>query len=82
MSWVDEKAHAELARIRKAKRNQVYPYFREFQTGGLHTTIVNFSSNDYLTHQRSTREESRADVGLSSLRRVSAPSARSHLHFC
>jgi glycine C-acetyltransferase len=53
MSWVDEKAHAELARIRKAKRKQVYPYFREFQTGGLHTTIaghpiVNFSSNDYL----------------------------------
>src|SRR5262249_5218163 len=53
MSWIDEKAHAELARIRKAKRKQVYPYFREFQTGGLHTTIdgkpiVNFSSNDYL----------------------------------
>src|SRR5260221_3859058 len=53
MSWVDDKAHNELARIRKAKRKQVYPYFREFQTGSLHTTIagqpiVNFSSNDYL----------------------------------
>lgn len=53
MSFIDDKAHAELARIRKAKRKQVYPYFREFQTGGLHTTIdgkpiVNFSSNDYL----------------------------------
>ncbi|MFO0679734.1 MAG: aminotransferase class I/II-fold pyridoxal phosphate-dependent enzyme [Polyangiaceae bacterium] len=31
----------------------MYPYFREFEKGGLHTTIggkpiVNFSSNDYL----------------------------------
>jgi glycine C-acetyltransferase len=53
MSFIDDKAHAELARIRKAKRKQVYPYFREFETGGLHTSIagkpvVNFSSNDYL----------------------------------
>jgi 8-amino-7-oxononanoate synthase len=51
LSWIDVKAHAELARIRKNK--QVYPYFREFETGGLHTQIagkpvVNFSSNDYL----------------------------------
>ena len=51
MSWIDEKAHAELARVREAKAKQVYPYFREFETGGLHTTIagqriVNFSSND------------------------------------
>ena len=53
MSWIDEKAHAELARIREANEKQVYPFFREFETGGLHTTIdgqpiVNFSSNDYL----------------------------------
>ncbi len=53
MTFIDEKAHAELARIRKAREKQVYPYFREFETGGLHTTIagqpiVNFSSNDYL----------------------------------
>ena len=53
MSWIDEKAHAELARIREAREKQVYPYFREFETGGLHTQIegkpiVNFSSNDYL----------------------------------
>jgi 8-amino-7-oxononanoate synthase len=53
VSWIDEKAHAELARIREAREKQVYPYFREFETGGLHTTIagqpvINFSSNDYM----------------------------------
>ncbi len=53
MSWIHDKAHAELARIREAKEKQVYPYFRPFESGGLHTTIagkpiVNFSSNDYL----------------------------------
>jgi 7-keto-8-aminopelargonate synthetase-like enzyme len=53
MSWIDEKAHLELARVREAKEKQVYPYFREFETGGLHTSIggksvINFSSNDYL----------------------------------
>ncbi len=53
MSWIDEKANTELARIREARANQVYPYFREFETGGLHTMIggkpvINFSSNDYL----------------------------------
>jgi 8-amino-7-oxononanoate synthase len=53
MSWIDEKAKAELARVREAKEKQVYPYFREFETGGLHTQIggkpiINFSSNDYL----------------------------------
>lgn len=53
MSWIHDKAHEELARIREAKEKQVYPYFRPFESGGLHTTIggkpiVNFSSNDYL----------------------------------
>lgn len=53
MSWIEEKAQAALARVNEARDRQVYPYFREFETGGLHTTIagkpvVNFSSNDYL----------------------------------
>ena len=60
VSWIEAKAHAELARARgtglsivQARERQVYPYFREFEAGGLHTTIAgkpitNFSSNDYL----------------------------------
>ena len=53
MSWITEKAIAELTRVREAQEKKVYPYFRPFESGGLHTTIkgkpiVNFSSNDYL----------------------------------
>jgi glycine C-acetyltransferase len=80
MSWIKEKAHAELARIREAREKQVYPYFRPFESGGLHTSIagrpvVNFSSNDYLgltTHPK-VKEAAKAAVdryacGLSSSR--------------
>jgi 8-amino-7-oxononanoate synthase len=53
VTWIEAKAHAELARVREAREHQLYPYFRQFETGGLHTRIegrpvVNFSSNDYL----------------------------------
>src|SRR5438132_11412295 len=80
MSWIDDKAHAELARVREAKEKQVYPYFREFETGGLHTTvagkpIVNFSSNDYLglTNHPKVKEAAKKAIdkfacGLSSSR--------------
>jgi glycine C-acetyltransferase len=80
MSWIEEKATRELARVRQARDAQVYPYFREFEIGGLHTQIagkkvVNFSSNDYLgltTHPR-VKEAARKAVdkygcGLSSSR--------------
>jgi 7-keto-8-aminopelargonate synthetase-like enzyme len=58
----------------------VYPYFRPFESGGLHTSIagqpiVNFSSNDYLglTNHPKVKEAARAAVdkyacGLSSSR--------------
>jgi 8-amino-7-oxononanoate synthase len=80
MSWIKDKAHTELARIREAKEKQVYPFFRPFETGGLHTTIagvplVNFSSNDYLglTNHPKVKEAAKAAVdryacGLSSSR--------------
>ena len=80
MSWVDEKAHTELARIRDAREKQVYPFFRPFESGGIHTTIggkplVNFSSNDYLglTNHPKVKEAAKKAVdkyacGLSSSR--------------
>jgi glycine C-acetyltransferase len=80
LSWIEVKAHAELARIRNAKEKQVYPYFREFETGGLHPRIAgkpitNFSSNDYLgltTHPKVKEAAQRAvekhGCGLSSSR--------------
>jgi glycine C-acetyltransferase len=79
-SWLEAKAHAELARIRDAREKQYYPYFREFEAGGLHTSvggrpIVNFSSNDYLglTNHPKVKAAAKAAVdkyacGLSSSR--------------
>jgi 8-amino-7-oxononanoate synthase len=80
LSWVHDKANAELARIRDAKKNQVYPFFREFENGGLHASIggkqvINFSSNDYLglTNHPKVKEAAKKAVdkyacGLSSSR--------------
>jgi glycine C-acetyltransferase len=80
VSWIQEKAHAELARVRRARKEQVYPYCREMEMGGLHTQIagkpiVNFSSNDYLgltNHPRvkeaAKRAVDRYACGLSSSR--------------
>jgi glycine C-acetyltransferase len=79
-NWVDRKAHEDLARVREARENQVYPYFRPFETGGLHATldgkpIINFSSNDYLglTNHPKVKEAAKKAVdkyacGLSSSR--------------
>ena len=80
VSWIQAKAHAELARVRKARDKQLYPYCRELETGGLHTSIggqpvVNFSSNDYLglTNHPRVKEAAKRAVdkyacGLSSSR--------------
>jgi 7-keto-8-aminopelargonate synthetase-like enzyme len=80
MSWIDEKADAELVRIREGKEQQVYPLFRPFESGGLHTKylgkpVTHFSSNDYLglTNHPKAKEAAKAAVdryamGLSSSR--------------
>jgi glycine C-acetyltransferase len=80
VSWIHDKAHAELARVRDARARQVYPLFREFETGGLHAQIagkqvVNFSSNDYLgltghprVKEAAKRAVDRFACGLSSSR--------------
>jgi 8-amino-7-oxononanoate synthase len=79
-SWILEKAHAELSRVRQARENQTYPLFREFESGGLHPRIAgkpvtNFSSNDYLglTNHPRVKDAARRAVekyacGLSSSR--------------
>jgi len=79
-SWIEEKAHDALGRIREARENQVYPFFRPFEKGGLHTAvngreIINFSSNDYLglTNHPKVKEAAKKAVdeyacGLSSSR--------------
>ena len=80
MSWIDDKAHRELARVREAREMGVYPFFRPFESGGLRTSVgghafVNFSSNDYLgltTHPKVKEAAHRAvdqyACGLSSSR--------------
>jgi glycine C-acetyltransferase len=79
-SWIAEKAHNSLDRVRKAREQQYYPLYREMQTGGLHTRIAdkpvtNFSSNDYLglTNHPAVKEAAKRAVdkyacGLSSSR--------------
>ena len=80
MSWIDDKATAGLSLIREVQKVGMYPHFRPFDSGGLHTSIkgkpiVNFSSNDYLglTNHPKVKEASKAAIdkfacGLSSSR--------------
>lgn len=80
MSFIEDKARAGLLRIQQAREQQLYPFFRPFESGGLHTSIagrpiVNFSSNDYLglTNHPKVKEAAKAAVdrfgcGLSSSR--------------
>jgi glycine C-acetyltransferase len=92
LSWIQAKAREGLVRIHEAKRDQYYPFFREFGPGGgLHTDIagkpvVNFSSNDYLgltTHPKVKEAAKRAvdqyACGLSSSRPQATTSE--HVHF-
>ena len=89
MSFIDDKAHAEMENIRRRSRDgQFYPYFRKFERGGLHTRIagrdvINFSSNDYLglTSHPNVKEAAKRAVdefacGLSSSR----PQATTGMH--
>lgn len=88
MSWLDDKAATALQRIREAQQKQVYPMFRAFERGGLHTQIagkpvVNFSSNDYLglTEHPKAKEAAKQAIdryacGLSSSR----PQATTEAH--
>ncbi|WP_394820915.1 aminotransferase class I/II-fold pyridoxal phosphate-dependent enzyme [Pendulispora albinea] len=69
-----------MARIREAREKQVYPFYREFEAGGIRASIdgrplINFSSNDYLglTNHPRVKEAARKAVdtyacGLSSSR--------------
>jgi 8-amino-7-oxononanoate synthase len=80
MSWIDDKAKAGLTLVREVQKLNLYPHFRPFETGGLHTSIggkpiVNFSSNDYLglTNHPKAKEAAKLAVdryacGLSSSR--------------
>ncbi len=89
VSWIQAKARSDLAKhIREAREKQIYPFFREFEAGGLHTRIAgkpvtNFSSNDYLglTNHPKVKEAAKRAVdefgcGLSSSR----PQATTRLH--
>ena len=40
MSWIKDKAHLELARIREAREKQVYPFFKPFESGLVHLKHV------------------------------------------
>jgi len=82
MSWVHEKIRASesAAAVRQAREQQLYPLFRPFEVGGVHSTVngkpvINFSSNDYLglTMHPKVREAAQKAVerygcGLSSSR--------------
>jgi 7-keto-8-aminopelargonate synthetase-like enzyme len=80
MSWIDDKATAGLSLVREVQKVNMYPHFRPFDSGGLHTSIqgkpiVNFSSNDYLglTNHPKVKEAAKAAIdkyacGLSSSR--------------
>ncbi len=80
MQFLHDKAKLELERVVLAKEQQIYPLFREFESGGIHSTIdgkpmLNFSSNDYLglTNHPKVKEAAKNAVdkyamGLSSSR--------------
>ena len=70
MSFIDDKAKAGLTLVREVQKLELYPHFRPFESGGLHTSIhgkpiVNFSSNDYLgltTHPKAKEAASARSI--------------------
>ncbi len=81
VSWIRREG-ARRARARPPGREkQVYPYFREFERGGLHTQIggkpiINFSSNDYLGPDQPPEGEGGGQAGGRRVTRCGLSSSR------
>ena len=53
MSWIDDKATAGLSMIREVQKVNMYPHFRPFESGGLHTSATAYCGT-LVTSKRTT----------------------------